>query len=560
MPAAEMPDDAAQPKQEKLVWASGHTFCRRVRFAYSLTGPFVAMSVIGMGKDLYILEFGASAGMIGSILLACSFACPMMDLTVGNLQDRGRFFRSWFPVSDWGRRAPWFLTHNTVLAILLVAFLMPPSKVPQVLIIWFTMIWPIGYWCVSASINAFEATRVEIYPSKEERVMLEQYCKVTVGIGAGVGSGVVSLCLTYPATRTFLVASALGCLTILSSTAAVQVLREAKSQKPVDQPGAMHGVAAAIRSGVVSRMCLLRFLQGIYETIMPTLQLYYFTFVFKMSKEDRLYWFVVGAAMMGFVELVLAPLWSQVFARSNRLMLYVPLACRLTDAVLAPIILLSLRSPQVFVCYLGFWRICNSSYSFWRVVACAWVCDHEGRGEGMMLGLFTMVNNLGRALTGSVAMLGLGWAGLVTFNCLEEEEGPARLLCEHDKIHNQPDSLRTYLVVMLAWGAPAFEILICALTYEFPIRPGSQLLADICQKKCSFRSEVAEASPQDSSQVLANQGAASPLPAILGQRGQQVTTPGPKSSPRGREGFAEHPSVPGNAALSVVDTTGIDSE
>merc|ERR1719436_622296 len=141
-------------------------------------------------------------------------ASPVMDCTVGNLQDTGRLFHRWFPVSTWGRRAPWFLTHNAALAPILFAFLVPPSYRPEVLHVWFTIVFLAGYWCVAACINAFEAARVEIYPFKEERVILEQYCKATVGVGSAVGGGAAVLCLTFPTRLTFLAASAVGCLTI----------------------------------------------------------------------------------------------------------------------------------------------------------------------------------------------------------------------------------------------------------------------------------------------------------------------------------------------------------
>merc|ERR1719512_109351 len=102
-------------------------------------------------------------------------------------------------------------------------------------------------------------------------------------------------------------------------------------------------------------MIVLRTLQGIYETIMPTLQLYYFTFVYKLDKEERLMWLGIGGALMGVAELALAPIWSQVFARSTQLMLYIPLLLRIVDASVTPFILLSWKDPRVFVGYLFCW-------------------------------------------------------------------------------------------------------------------------------------------------------------------------------------------------------------
>lgn len=473
----------AEEKSEPEGSTSGHSCCRRLRFALSLAGPYCALSVIVGGKDLYILEFGASAEALGGILLVISIAAPVLDFVAGNLQDSGGLSRC-FSLASWGRRAPWFLTHNTALAPLMFLFALPPSYELGVLHLWFTVLVVLGYWCYATCINSFEASRVEIYPFKEERLAVEKFCKLTVIAGGTVGTVVSMMCLTYPNTKTFGVAGFIGFLTILSCNAATTVMREAKSQTDEDKhkEGVKQSILKVFRSGVVLRMVALRGLQGIYEAIIPCLMLYYFTFVYKLDKETRLAWLGAGMVLTAIVELTLAPLWSHVFAKSTKLMLYIPLVSRIVCAVLTPVIISTFTEPAFFMGYLIFWRICNSGYSFWRVAACGWICDHEGCGEGMVLGLFTMVNSWGRALTNSLAVLGLAWAGLVATNCLELE-GEALDMCEHEKIHSQPDSLGNYLQVMIAWVAPAIELLICTMTYEFPIRPGSQMLEDVCQKK-----------------------------------------------------------------------------
>jgi len=455
------------------------------------------MSAISIGKDLYLLEFGASPKVMGVILLACSFVSPLMDSMVGNLQDKGAVLWRCFPATSWGRRAPWLLTHSLFLAPLLWAFFLPPSYERKVLHGWFLAVWLIGYWCVAASTNAFEAARVEIYPFKEERVSIESYCKLTVASGVGIGTGASFLCLTFPHKPMFVMASLVGFLAVLSSIAAVDVLREARSEKGSNS--VTQELGSVLRSPMVLRMMVLRALQGIYETIMPALQLYYYTFVFKMDRKERLFWFGLGGFLIGIVELGLAPVWARMFTRSTTLMLYVPLALRVFEAFAAPLMLLTAKDIRLFLAYLVIWRLCNSSYSYWRISACGWICDREGGDrEGLLLGFFTMVNNLGRAVTSAVAVLGLGWAGLVTSNCLQHE-GPERDACEHEKIHFQPESLRAYLEIMIAVVAPVVELVICGLTYEFPIRPGSKVLEDLCRKQAealSSRKSADEARSQ----------------------------------------------------------------
>merc|ERR1712194_93123 len=136
----------------------------------------------------------------------------------------------------------------------------------------------------------------------------------------------------------------------------------------------------------------------------------------------------------------------------------------------------------MFIAYLVVWRITNSGSSYWRVASAAWICDSESVGEGRMLGLFSMVHHFGRSLASALVVLGIGWAGLVSKNCLDVSP-ELRAACEQEKINNQPESLANYLVMVLAFFAPAVELLVCILTVEFPIRPGSTLLADITAKK-----------------------------------------------------------------------------
>merc|ERR1740121_3120486 len=234
---------------------------------------------------------------------------------------------------------------------------------------------------------------------------------------------------------------------------------------------------------MVLRMLVLRALQGIYDTIMPALHLYYLTFVFKMDRNDRFFWFFLGGLLIMVVELGSAPVWARMFTRSTTLMLYVPILLRVFDAFAAPMFLLIVNDIRLYVAYQVIWRFCNSAYGYWRIAACGWICDHVGgEREGSLLGVFVMVTNLGRGLTGAFAILGLGWAGLVTSNCLARE-GDEREACEHEKIHAQPESVRVYLQVMLAVAAPVVELVICGLTYEFPICPGSQVLVELCRKQ-----------------------------------------------------------------------------
>lgn len=452
--------------------ASDHGFCKRLRLAYSMAGPWLAQTVVSSGKDLYVLKFGASAERIGIILLACSFACPVMDCVLGNLQDRGSFFSRWMPLSSWGRRAPWYMTHNAALVPLLFAFFFPPSHELWALHAWFGLLLLLGYWCVSACLTAFEAARVELYPGKG-RVILQQYCEFTVSFGVGVGSGAIMFALTYTSKFTCLISGLVCSLVVLAGFMATGVLRETKACPVInDNQGSLQNFLGAFRSTLVVRMIVMRLVQGISQSILPALMLYYLTFEYKLDKEVRSLWFIMGMASMGIVELSSAVLWSRLFTKYPVLMFRVPLLTRMAGAVLLPILLTVWKSPVAFVLFLGLWRLCVSNYCFWQVAACGWICDQEGRGEGTLLGLFGMTNNFGKAFAGSLAIWGLGWAGLVTRSCMQETE-ELRMSCEESLLHTQPESLSTYLQVMICWATPVVELIMCALLWEFPIRPGS---------------------------------------------------------------------------------------
>lgn len=481
-----------EDSQASLLTASGHSAGRRLRFAYCLTGPFVATGLFAQGKDLYLLEFGASAQSLGAILIVFSFLTPLVEIVAGKVQDQGLVFWRWFPTATWGRRAPWYLPHILGLAACVFAFFLPPSWDPAALNAWFALVWVVGYWCCSVCINAFEAGRVEIYKFKEERVLLEQYCKLVVVAAFGLGFGAVLAALTVSAAAVRAGCALVAALVVASGVGATPVLREARSA-PTEQA---EGMGTVLRGPLVRHMMLIRFLQGVYETVFPSVQLYYYAFVLRMGKAERLQWFSASGVLLGAVELLLAPVWSRLFAKSTTLMLYQPVCFRALDACLAPALLLSSRDPLVYIAYTGIWRACNCSFSYWRLAACGWVCDKEARGhEGCALGAFSMANGFGRALCTGGLMLGMGMAGFVATNCqgLSEAEEAA---CEAQKM-DQPDAVADYVVSTLAVFAPALSLLICLLTLLFPLRPGSAQLAALYEEQRKRQELDTSASTRD---------------------------------------------------------------
>lgn len=437
---------------------------------------------------MYLLEFGATASDLGTILLVASCTAPLLGCLIGRLMDANVFIWRFFPTKTWGKRAPWALTHIICMAVLSFLFFWPPSYSRWALNAWYTLIWFVGYWTVGVVINAFEAARVELCPSKEERIQLELFAKVTVGIGSGIGSGAVTLVLTFPSQAMMLLSGAIASAGVLLGLACVGVLRDAKGNA-VDTPQQYSWVdlRATISSPIVMRMMLIRMLIGSYEAILYTAVLYQLTFVYKLSKGDRVYWALMFAGAVVIVEYSTAPVWTWLFTKSTRCMLYLPVVLRVIGAVATPLILLSSKEVSTFIVYTAVWRFCQSSTTFWRIAASAWVCDHDaGNNEGLLCGCFMMVTDFGRAFSVAVMTLGLDWAGYVATNCLQEEDEALAEQCELDKIRLQPESLETYIIVMVTAVAPLMDVLIAALIIEFPIKPGSKLLADILERQKSM--------------------------------------------------------------------------
>jgi len=462
--------------------ASGHTWRQRFLFAHSLTGPFVALGIIAAGKDLYLLEFGADAGAIGVILLVGSFFNAFVDVTAGALQDKALLER-FFPVQRWGRRAPWYFTHTVALGFNLIAFFLPPSYSSKVLHLWFAVVWMTGYWCVAMLITAFEASRVEIYPFKDERVLLEQYCKLTVAIGMSIGLGAAMMSMIQPGAGMFIACGWVAAMGSWSGLSGTFVLQETKA-RVVNKATELKDYMRALSSPIVRKMAILRLMQGLYEALLPALLLHYLTFVLMLGRGDRMTWFTIGGLGAAFAELAPAPLWSRLFAKSTRCLLYVPVALRIVELFIAPLCTLTNRSLPIFMVYILIWRFLHAPFSFWRVAATAWVCDHQGPGaEGFLVGLLTMMHNIGRAGITSITVLGLKWAGFVRIDCMNAKKGTEQDACYNKNVDSQPESLRTYLVFMVAVVAPILSAVNIFLTWRFPIRPGSELLRDICQRQ-----------------------------------------------------------------------------
>ncbi|CAK9038523.1 unnamed protein product [Durusdinium trenchii] len=521
---------------------SGHSYLRKFRFALSLFSLFHILAIIGSAKDVYLEKFGADATAIGCLFSVISFWSPLTEFLVGHLQDRACLAR-FFPLERWGKRAPWLLTHCIIAATAASVVYMPPSDSSGPLETWFVLMLMLSYWGAASCVIAFESARQEIYPYKEERIMVEGLCKYTCMMGGGFGAIPVLVLMADASMLNRLAAVFYIFIFGLVTLEAVPIFKEAK-QAPVPIKDQDEEVSAPevgsvfdIMREVMPRCCCcprrvkeqrapnmafrhlvaMKFWHGAYGASIGSTLFYYVTYVLRLGGWERMQVIVAGGLIAGVTEVGLNLMYMRIFSagdgrqdttgtKDRRLLNYV-VFCRILNA-LATFLLMGWVDPSVTMVFLWAFttRLGLSSFSFWRVSAQCWLVDEDcifgavpGRKrQGIIFGALAMTQNFAGAFFSSLTFLGLGLAGLETVNC------EAR--CKHlvDKvvdttgvvsecvdecflgvIAQQPDSLRLYVRAVIGMWAPICELLIAFHAFKFPIKGARlrRLYAGICQSR-----------------------------------------------------------------------------
>jgi len=379
---------------------------------------------------------------------------------------------------------------------------------------------------IGPCITAFECARQEIYPYKEERIIVEGFTKYSAMSGGGAG--------TLP----FLVFSAMSGIGIrlgfsvcyilplgLLSLEAVPVMREAKAA--ASGAGASLGAICRVllealpcrqdSNRAMQHLMAMAWWDGAYGSMIASHMFYYITYVLEPdSAVKRTGIFLMAGAIAGITESLLNLIYMATFGggdartdksgKSDARLLHFVIWCRVLNA-LSTALLIGVASPSVtLLCIWAFTaRVGVCGFTFWRISAKCWLVDedclkietgssHSSGGsspaselpspgtqkrhrEGTIFGAVALTRNLAGATFSSLALMGIGLAGLNTVNCgdrCESFSGELKSSCEEDcfteVVQGQPDSLRLYCRIMMGFAAPVCELLLSLHAFWFPIK------------------------------------------------------------------------------------------
>lgn len=480
-PAA--PDDASE-KPSTLT--SGHTWLQKFGFALSLVSPLASGSVLFLVKDVYILELGADVQLMG---LAGAFVAAFgpASYIIGGYCMEKELLARWFPWESWGRRAPWFLTHCAAGAVVTAALYLPPTWDPVVLCIWYLTWGSLCAWLLAVQFTCFESSRAEIYPTKEERSETESLCKITSGMGNGLGllpqlivaANVSSLSLSLAGVTFFLV----GLISLLS----VPVLRQARQSYNKEALAGcfLWEYLEVLKLPSFRLLCTYRFFDGAVNTLLVNGALYYFTFVSGLNGTMRSVYITATGVVQGAVTVMLLPVWT-IFFRKRRPDVNQNKVCAgvLSVGLTAPLLLWSLRgwlpTPIDFMVYFVFVAGSFTGQTYWRSLALCWIVDEdchakEGRRrEAVFVGCVSLASSVGRAVAAGALLNALSFAGLEVSNCAElcrdsDQKGLCRETCEQENFEIQDPAVATCIEALYFGVIPLCQAIACLMTFAFPI-------------------------------------------------------------------------------------------
>jgi len=499
---------------------SGHSLLTKARFALSLTSPFLVSTIGGTAKDIYLEKFGCDGYTLWLLYTILLCAGPVFSVVVGNVQDKEYLGRC-FSAAQWGRRAPWLLTHVVLAAVCAGLVYLPPGSYGDFSVsidvyhAWFFVTVGLVFWSANVCIMAFEAARQEIYPYKEERIIVEGLCKYACMLGGGLG-GLPTMVLYANARLEYRIGSSAFILAVaLISLAAVPVMRQARSRRR-GGPGAADGPGAGAArgeqedpqvsiwrevflrgawNGALRQMWALKFWNGAYGASIASMLYYYITYVLRIYGAERSAVILAAGMAAGGTETVMNVVYMWAFSRgdgrqdttgkADRRLLSFVVAMRLLNAALTVLVMFVLPpSVLVFLVWAVLCRVGLSGFSFWRVSAQCWLVDEDTqvtpgaeRREARILSSLAAVQSVAGAACGSLTFLGLSLCGLETQNCEAicnasgaEDIGQCIADCTRDMIDGQPDALRVYISAVIGLWAPLCELCLAFHTYRFPIK------------------------------------------------------------------------------------------
>eukprot|EP00930_Biecheleria_cincta_P095554 TRINITY_DN87503_c0_g1_i1.p1 TRINITY_DN87503_c0_g1~~TRINITY_DN87503_c0_g1_i1.p1 ORF type:complete len:536 (-),score=57.15 TRINITY_DN87503_c0_g1_i1:57-1664(-) len=472
----------------RAVLSSGHSPCRKLRFAMSLVSPMACASVLLLCKDIYVLELAANVqlmGIAGTLLAVWATCCQVI---VGYVLERNCLTRC-FPWDSWGRRAPWYLTHLIAVAFATAAMYMPPSWDPFFLCWWYLAWGVLIAWLTAVLFNIFESSRGEIYPTKEERSEVETACKLAAGIGMVLGV-LPQLAVSAHVTQTSLLLAGGGFFLVgLVSLVSVPVLQTARQVfDPSKVSDSFLGECRELlRLPALRHACAYRLLDSLINGLALNGALYYLTFVSGKKAIERSFYVGVLGLASGLATLIAMPFWT-IFFRERREHVNPNAVCGRVTAlgVFAPVILIVMRSlvpsPWEFVTYFAVLTGTFTGQTYWRANALWWIIDEDchaekgRRREALFVGCLSLISSMGTALSSGLLLNSLGLAGLKVINCAQtcleftgDAEASCREACDARKVEEQDPWVAICIDVFYLGVIPCIQLLAAYLTCSFPI-------------------------------------------------------------------------------------------
>lgn len=462
---------------------SEHTTCQKICFSASYIGVSNGSQMLSVAREIYVLQLGADANLLGTLNLAFSWWGPICYPLSGYCMDKELLSR-WFDKERWGRRAPWYLTHLLMLAVLVLACYLPPSNDSVGLVIWMVIISLLGNWCCAVLYVAYDCARAELYPVKQDVIIVETYTKVSYGIGAGVATLVMNAILSAATFTNRLAASiGLGVFTLVSLIA-LPPYRDAHREADPELISSLGWESwTALKKPAVFHFVGLLFWQAVAQTALTTFILYHLTYNCELIGNDRQVWVIIIGGGTITVEAAAVLLFNYLF-RAGFLDMQVTCAVSFfLCAIVAPLQLLYLPLDRRwnFFIYIILENLAFSPQTYFRIHAYCCIVDEDSletkgkRREGIFGGLSKLLQNVGGALAGALLFFGMSQLGLVANDCQQTCSIPGTAencseLCDRANVDAQPDVVRRYVEMMYTIVVPISQALCVFHTVCFPIR------------------------------------------------------------------------------------------
>jgi Na+/melibiose symporter-like transporter len=437
--------------------------------------------VFGLATQLYALAFGGDLAILGWITILIAVWDVINDVMVGKLMDAEFLTGAWFPAEEWGRRAPWMVTHLPVLAISMFLLMIPPESLfgTAGLYVWFGFMLFVAKWCYTATLTAFQAVSVELFPFKEERFVIEAWTVPWAWLGAisavlvvsnaiGKGSSTKEECgESGEANAAFRYAGGAVSLVItFLSMLSVKYLKMAKKRAEKDKVGSFGDFLKDISTNKAVLILIFFRLLRIWSGVGTGLYLLYLRFVAEESKERVASFGLIVPVIGMIVQIFFAVFWGWYFAKTKQNPRWYSIIGEIGSGVSNFIILQASSSALAFVVAFAVDRVWTSPVTFFNTAARGWVIDEDclampgRRREAMFLGMLHLVDN-GAGVLATITVAAAAWFGLDTTSCwgAPQEQGGV-----------------DYVQAIFVYVVPSIHILNAFFIWWFPIH-GERLAA-----------------------------------------------------------------------------------